>query len=303
MKKIITSTALALMLTTSAIAAPEMAQFGTVATQEKGDILASNFIGMRIYATENEVAADTPVATGAEKEWDDIGEVNDVVLGTDGSVKAVILGVGGFLGAGEKDVSVTMDQIKIVRETDNANDYFLVVNANKAMLEEAPAYERITMDNTATQPKTGTNAANNDAATNTTTETAANNSASSDTTTTGATGNTTTSTSRDMLARPDVTREGYDAAVVTELTASDLEGASVYGINDEDVGEINRLILDDQGKITEVILDIGGFLGMGEHRIAVTMDELNIQRNKDGDFRVYIDATQANLEKQPAYNG
>ena len=106
-----------------------------------------------------------------------------------------------------------------------------------------------------------------------------------------------------MLARPDVTREGYNEAIVTELTASDLEGARVYGVNDEDVGEINRLILDDQGKITEVILDIGGFLGMGEHRIAVTMDELNIQRNNDGDFRVYIDATQANLEKQPAYNG
>ena len=162
MKKIITSTALALMLTTSAVAAPEMAKFGTVATQEKSDILASNFIGMRIYATESEVASDTPVATGAEKEWDDIGEVNDVVLGADGSVKAVILGVGGFLGAGEKDISVTMDQIKIVREADNANDYFLVVNANKAMLEEAPVYERMTMGDPATQQNTGTNAANQD---------------------------------------------------------------------------------------------------------------------------------------------
>ena len=53
--------------------------------------------------------------------------------------------------------------------------------------------------------------------------------------------------------------------------------------NDEDVGEINRLVMNDSGKIERVVLDVGGFLGMGERQIAVTLDELNIVRTGDSD--------------------
>jgi hypothetical protein len=109
---------------------------------EQGDILASSLIGMRIYATESDVNEDQAYAADARKEWDDIGEVNDVVLNWDGGIKAVVLGVGGFLGMGEKDVAVEISSLKKVRESDDANDWFLVVNSNKEALESAPAYVR-----------------------------------------------------------------------------------------------------------------------------------------------------------------
>jgi len=268
MKNIIATTALVLMMSTSAHAASHMSTIGTIAEQQQGDILASNFIGMRIYATETDVDVNARVKADSEKEWDDIGEVNDVVLGKDGTVKAVILGVGGFLGIGEKDVSVSMNEIKMVREEGDSDDYFLVVNTNKSMLESAPAYKRLSMKDHA---KDQTAMENNEPLI--------------------------------KLERPLVEREGYSQPNQSELTASELEGARVYGANDEDVGEINRLLLKDDGQIKEAVLDIGGFLGIGEHRIAVTLDELNIQRDSAGNIRVFIDATESNLKKKPAYNG
>ena len=73
-----------------------------------------------------------------EKEWDDIGEINEVILSREGEVKAVVVGIGGFLGVGEKDVAVAMKDIKFVKNGNDANDYFLVINTNKQMLTDAP---------------------------------------------------------------------------------------------------------------------------------------------------------------------
>ena len=69
----------------------------TAYQQEPTDIQASKFIGMRVYATEKDVAPDAAVKSGNEKEWDDIGEINDVILSRKGEIRAVIVGVGGFL--------------------------------------------------------------------------------------------------------------------------------------------------------------------------------------------------------------
>ena len=83
-----------------------------------------------------------------------------------------------------------------------------------------------------------------------------------------------------------------------------LEDARVYGSNDEDIGEINRLVLTQDGKIKHAVVDVGGFLGLGEHPIAVTMDELQILREENGSgIRIFIDSTQSELEKKPAYRG
>ena len=108
------------------------------------DVLASNLIGMRIYAVEADVDDTKVYPAESRKDWNDVGEVNDVVLDWDGSVKAVVLGVGGFLGIGEKDVAIEMSSLRKVRETNDSNDWFLVVNSSKDLLTSAPAYVRNT---------------------------------------------------------------------------------------------------------------------------------------------------------------
>ena len=56
--------------------------------------------------------------------------------------------------------------------------------------------------------------------------------------------------------------------------ASKLIGVNVYNDNNEKIGDIEELIVDKSGKVENVVLGVGGFLGMGEHYVAVPMEKL-----------------------------
>nr|WP_321482446.1 PRC-barrel domain-containing protein [uncultured Cohaesibacter sp.] len=311
MKRILATTALTLLLSTSAMADDHMSTFKTYDEHNVTDIYASDFIGMRVYSAQNDYDAfdeNATVDAGAETQWDDIGEVNDIVLNRDGSVKAVILGVGGFLGVGEKDVSVDMSSIKMVNEKGDDGDFFLVVNANKQSLTDAPTFERM-MDNAkAEMNAAGTKAKNYaDGAAKDLSKTMHDAKDGIVKTAKDAKEGmvkTMNETQRQIFGVPSIEREGWKSVEPSELTTDDLTGARIYSVKDEDIGEIDKLLVNNDGKIEKAVLDIGGFLGIGEHRIAVTMDELKIMRDNNGsDVRVYIDATQKELERQPEYTG
>jgi sporulation protein YlmC with PRC-barrel domain len=59
-----------------------------------------------------------------------------------------------------------------------------------------------------------------------------------------------------------------------EWRASKLVGVNVYNEANEKIGDINDVILDKSGKVSKVILGVGGFLGMGEHNVAVAFEKL-----------------------------
>ena len=59
-----------------------------------------------------------------------------------------------------------------------------------------------------------------------------------------------------------------------EWRASKLVGVNVYNDANEKIGDINDVILDKSGKVENVVLGVGGFLGMGEHDVAVAYDKL-----------------------------
>ena len=77
----------------------------------------------------------------------------------------------------------------------------------------------------------------------------------------------TASTKRDADSTATSHKEG-------EWRASKLVGVNVYNGANEKIGDINDVILDKAGKVENVILGIGGFLGMGEHYVAVAYDKL-----------------------------
>jgi sporulation protein YlmC with PRC-barrel domain len=56
--------------------------------------------------------------------------------------------------------------------------------------------------------------------------------------------------------------------------ASKLIGVNVYNENNEKIGDIEELIVDKSSKVDNVVLGVGGFLGMGEHYVAVPMEKL-----------------------------
>jgi sporulation protein YlmC with PRC-barrel domain len=55
---------------------------------------------------------------------------------------------------------------------------------------------------------------------------------------------------------------------------SKLTGLAVYNNTDERVGEISEIIIGKDGKISSVVLGVGGFLGIGEHNVAVPFGQV-----------------------------
>jgi sporulation protein YlmC with PRC-barrel domain len=68
-----------------------------------------------------------------------IGEVMDVLVDREGKATALIVGVGGFLGAGEKDVAVPFHAVQITNK--NNNKWYLVMNTTKDALKNAKGFK------------------------------------------------------------------------------------------------------------------------------------------------------------------
>lgn len=67
-----------------------------------------------------------------------IGDINDVILGSDGRVAAVIVGVGGFLGLGEKNVALPFDQLMFAKDENGKLN--VTTSMTKESLQSAPEY-------------------------------------------------------------------------------------------------------------------------------------------------------------------
>jgi putative membrane protein len=96
-------------------------------TAELGTKLPADAISISTYY--NEDVYDT--------QDNKIGDVNDILLDKDGRLSTAIIGVGGFLGVGEKDVAVPFKSLKV---SEKGGDRYLVINATKEALEKAPGY-------------------------------------------------------------------------------------------------------------------------------------------------------------------
>ena len=56
--------------------------------------------------------------------------------------------------------------------------------------------------------------------------------------------------------------------------ASKLVGLDVYNGQNDKVGDINEVLLDQSGKVTGFVIGVGGFLGMGEHDVLMAFDQV-----------------------------
>jgi len=295
--------------------------------------LASNLMGETVY-------------NGTGDDAEKIGEVTDLVIKQDGQVEALVVGVGGFLGIGQKDVAL---EFAVAEWAERDGDEWLVIPTNKEALEALPDFDRSAFtpqDATAevgnTTPATGqdigvaTNSSSGAAAPATDSTAAAtaadgaagssdnmaaapatgtdNAAGSSDTTaaapmtdsdnaTTGAANDTAaTNLGTDSTETAAIDRSTLSDVDAGSLSADNIIGTTVYGQNDENVGEISDVVLSQDGKVEAVIVDVGGFLGVGEKSVAVSMDNLAFMADGDGNHYLYTSMTQEQLEAQPAYD-
>ena len=90
-----------------------------------------------------------------------------------------------------------------------------------------------------------------------------------------------------------------------QVRASKLIGTSVYNDRDEKVGSIDDVIMGKNNKADDVIVSVGGFLGMGNKLVAVPYDRLQLgdTRNASSHNKVVIPgATKESLKTQPDFN-
>jgi hypothetical protein len=125
-----------------------------VASQQPDQLLMSKFKGTNVLGPDNEK----------------VGDVNDVLFDKSGKVLAVIVGVGGFLGIGQKDVGIEMSSFQVVPATagssttsgssaanNDPTDISLKIAMTKDQLKNAPSFEHYKAPSRTTSTPSTTN--------------------------------------------------------------------------------------------------------------------------------------------------
>ena len=99
-------------------------QVAFIQNQDSTDWRGSKLIGATVYGPDNK----------------SIGDINDVLIANDGKINAVVIGVGGFLGVGEKNVAVPFDKLQVSRKADSASIDKVTVSYTKDELKSAPKF-------------------------------------------------------------------------------------------------------------------------------------------------------------------
>ena len=293
-----------LMLTTALVAATSMGAFAQTAemtpsadvemTQTGANVpafLVSTFTGKSLYTLDTEETralnetrttnenvrweSDATFAAGRDN-WDNVGNIDDVVLTQDGELRGVLLDIGGFLGIGARTVMVDLDDLYFVADDTTAedlSDFSVVASMTREQLENLAEWDEA-------QLTTGFEARGLSDAAMQPTGDAAMDTASND------------------------TMDGYAPISGVELTADRIMGANVYDTAGDNIATVDDLVLGADGEVTHAVMDVGGFLGLGSYTIAMDINELDVMWNAENDdVRVQINATQEQLEAMPEYEG
>jgi sporulation protein YlmC with PRC-barrel domain len=260
--------------------------FGTTAAIALGLATFAAPATLRADDTTQTEAATTAPATSVDAETligrnivnpagETIGEIESVVIDQDGTVRHVIVGVGGFLGVGERNVALPWESLTI---SDNGET--VVAAATKEQLEAMPEHrypEAITggvysydQDLTANPYLAGNGTADLDTMANTTME------------------------SSTVPA----------AGAVGDFRASQIVGLTVVNSAGETIGEINELLLAREGNVDGVVVDVGGFLGMGERPVLISWNDIRLaDQNADDKLEATTSMTKEQLDALPIYEG
>jgi hypothetical protein len=285
LRPLITASALALLL-----ASPTAAQNTPTELEQSGltpptvlsegystggeDVLVTGLLGATVYSSIDATA-------------EEIGTITDMVVTSGLGITAVVVSVGGFLGVGEKDVAVDFAQLEWVVQEDGSHRWVLATTAEA--LSDAPAFiwsdsEAVTGEPALTPAEEEEQLVDGDP-----------NAADVDPAL------TTDGAERPAISTP-IDASGFSEFDETGLAAEDLRGIGVYGINDEQIGAIGDVITNADGSFDAVIVDVGGFLGLGAKPVAVGFDNLVFSADTFGNRYLFLNTTREQLEAQPAYD-
>ncbi|WP_269931288.1 PRC-barrel domain-containing protein [Aminobacter sp. HY435] len=295
-RNLLATTALAVLLTTGAYAqettapapaAPAPTEMAPAAIPHADGFLATNIIGEKVY-------------NGTGDDAENIGDVNDIVLAADGTADQLVIGVGGFLGIGEKNVALPFKEFDWAEKN---GDRWLVMATTREQLQGMPDFERGAYD-----PAPAPTAAS-DPAVPATDQTAqapvvpATPEAAPPVTEQNAQAPATPdAAATDSTKTAAIDKSTLKDLPASEIRAEDMVGTTVYGADDANIGEIGDILLTADGKVDAYVVDVGGFLGMGEKKVAVGSENLAFLIDAEGNRYLYTSFTKDQLQKQPAYD-
>jgi len=273
---------------------PATGQMATAGTASQDGYLAMLEMDQHL---SNDIVGDN-VYSGPAEDAEQIGSINDLVIASSGRVEAFVVGVGGFLGIGQKDVGVPFDNISMTTGADGQPHAALA--ATREQLTDAPSFEsgddRMAAGTTAATTTTTTAAG-----------TAAGGMAAGTTGMAAGTGGTAGTMATDTTDATASTTGAQGIQTGTPVTGADLSadnlmGTRVYGPDNQTIGSVGDIALTAEGQVDAVIVDVGGFLGIGAKPVAVAMDNLNIMRDSGGSLTLTTQFTQDQLRSAPDYN-
>lgn len=238
------------------------------------DVLVTKLLGQKVY---------TSVADNARE----VGAINNMVITSGMGISAVVIGVGGFLGIGEKDVAVDFAELTWAERDDGTRRW--VLETTQEELAEAPAFIWTDSEESTGKPALTTQQEQNQLVDG-------NPNASP----------VAPSLTTDQPERPLITttpdRSGLTNVDQADLSADELRGIPVYGLNDEQIGTIGDVVLTPQGNSDAIIVDVGGFLGLGAKPVAVGFENLTFSSDTNGQRYLFLNTARDQLETQPAYD-
>ncbi|WP_321500038.1 PRC-barrel domain-containing protein [Breoghania sp.] len=373
-RALLTTTALTAMLTTGALAteagktAENAAKPATAAAASaKADDMT---MGRYIQATKGQIMASSlmgkTVYNGTGEEAEAVGDINDVVITPEGEVAAVVIGAGGFLGVGEREIAVNFDR---VAWTSRDGERILSIDATREDLEAAPAFDRSVIDKSdnemhssmsTEQTASGEKVASNDTMSGDAADSATLNAGdgipveeivgtndektfdspvidklASNQSTDGMDGNMskdqaankmpasegestmdmtaddlrsgdkTVETMKTGEAEVGRTKDGDLAAMNVDpsvLSADEMIGTVVYGADGNDLGDVSDVIVSPEGELVAYIIDVGGFLGLGEKPVALDASNVEVTKDAEGELSIHIGVTEKELKAYPTYS-
>ncbi|NYS26545.1 PRC-barrel domain-containing protein [Rhodobacteraceae bacterium 2376] len=284
--------------------------------------LASDFTGKTLYTLTSddarEIGEGAAEMTPAERDrlrytssetfvagrddWENVGSIDDIVLTQDGEIRGVLLDVGGFLGFGARTVKVDIDELYFVTDTDVAediDDFDVVIAMTEDELENLPEWDedQLQAGFDVRAYRQGDHQMQD---------------AHAEEASAAGMGEDHQMAEGDQMSEGDQMEHGqrevftdnYQMLEGDERTADRLIGADVYDAEGENIGNVDDLVIGDDNAIQGILVDVGGFLGMGAHTVMLSIDEAQIGwSDEDGDVRVQVPMTGDALEDMPEHEG
>ncbi|CUH10296.1 PRC-barrel domain protein [Jannaschia seosinensis] len=298
-KTIFTSTGIILAMLAPVAAQAQDASLSSpfVTGVETSALPASSLIGNQLYLSE--AAVDR--RGGFSDNWDEAGEIVDVILGNNGDIDILVVEFGGFLGLGEQTVGVDMNRVDVVPNPDDPRQIYLVVESPREIAEIAPnfdadfEYDRIKravdVDYEGSGLTTQAGAVNDIARRPEVSDTA--------------------ELQIDPIAEPsgdaialndgDLEREvpvrvpgGYAIVEPERVDIAGFESAQLFDLDNNEIGAIREIILNDRGLPQDLILDLD------DRRVSLPLDDVTITQDQETrDYRLFYDDTS--LYRVPTY--